>query len=268
VPPSGDHPDHRHRGVHGDALPSRPTGAARSDRRHRRRGRARREALLPPQPARRDDDRVPQLDEALLGRLPRGLLLQAAARLRAFSRSTAKASSRRPAASAGWSPRHCSAATRRARRRSPAASRTSSVATTSSSSSRTTGSPSSGGRTPNSSRSPGPIGAPLLATNDSHYCRREDAVAHRRAPVRPDRGDDRRPEAFQVRGRGALSEGRRGDAHPVLRAPRGLRQPRCGSRSAPTSISSSGRRPSPSSPSRRSSSGRRSRSRRRPTCAT
>ena len=45
------------------------------------------------------------------------------------------------------------------------------------------------------------IGAPLLATNDSHYCRREDAVAHDALLVRADRGrriDD--PKRFKFEG--------------------------------------------------------------------
>ena len=50
--------------------------------------------------------------------------------------------------------------------------------TTSSSSSRTTACPSSTRPTRPWSRSPGGIGAPLLATNDSHYTHREDHVAH------------------------------------------------------------------------------------------
>ena len=52
----------------------RPAGADR--RRRRRRGR-RREALLPPHPAGRDDRGLPQPDEAVERRLPRGVLLQA-----------------------------------------------------------------------------------------------------------------------------------------------------------------------------------------------
>ena len=67
---------------------------------------------------------------------------------------------------------------RRRARASPAGCRTSSAGTTSSSSCRTTGSPPSEGPIPISSRSPGPSAPRCVATNDSHYCRREDAVAH------------------------------------------------------------------------------------------
>ena len=68
-----------------------------------------------------------------------------------------------------------------------AACRTSSGATTSSSSSRTTASPSSTAPTRSCSRSPSSIGAPLLATNDSHYTHRERRRRPRRAAVRADR---------------------------------------------------------------------------------
>jgi DNA polymerase-3 subunit alpha len=56
--------------------------------------------------------------------------------------------------------------------------RTSSGGTRCSSSCRTTASTPSARPTPSCSRSPGGIGAPLLATNDSHYVHRHDAEAH------------------------------------------------------------------------------------------
>ena len=68
------------------------------------------------------------------------------------------------------------------------------------------------------------IGAPLLATNDSHYTHREDHESPRRAAVRADRCPDLRPEAVQVRGPRALPQDGPGDALPVPRAARGLRQ--------------------------------------------
>ena len=74
------------------------------------------------------------------------------------------------------------------------------------------------------------LGAPLLATNDSHYTHREDHESHdallcvqtgRRAVG---------PEAVQVRGQGALPEVGRRDALPVPRGARGVRQHAVGRR--------------------------------------
>ena len=66
---------------------------------------------------------------------------------------------------------------RRARRR-PRGSRTSSVATASSSSCRTTASTEQRATNPKLLEIARSLGAPLLATNDSHYTRRDDAIAH------------------------------------------------------------------------------------------
>ena len=74
-------PDHRHRVLHGGRVAPRAPGAPGPGRRHRRRRRGRAEALLPPDPAGRDRRGLPQPDEAVVGRLPRGLLLQAPGRL-------------------------------------------------------------------------------------------------------------------------------------------------------------------------------------------
>ena len=81
VPRPGHQADHRHRGLHGPRAPLRAAAAPGPGRRHRRRGRGRREALLPPHPAGRERRRLPQPDPALEPGLPRGLLLQAPARL-------------------------------------------------------------------------------------------------------------------------------------------------------------------------------------------
>ncbi len=97
-------------------------------------------------------------------------------------------------------------------------------ATTSSSSSRTTASPSSSGPTPQLVEIARRIGAPLLATNDSHYTHREDAVAHDALLCVQTGATHRRPQAVQVRGRRALPEVGRRDAPPLRRGPRGLRQ--------------------------------------------
>ena len=87
----GIKPDHRHRGLHG------PRAAAHE--RPPRRGRVDdtggdadggREALLPPDPAGRERRRLPQPHPALQPGLPRGLLLQAPARLGAARARTSE----------------------------------------------------------------------------------------------------------------------------------------------------------------------------------
>ena len=108
---AGGQPGHRDRGLHGRRVPPRAPGAPGQGRRHRRRRRGRPEALLPPDPAGRDQRRLPEPAQALVGRLPRGLLLQAPGRLGA-----ARALPRGPhrhhrAAWAAWSSRPCSPAT-------------------------------------------------------------------------------------------------------------------------------------------------------------
>ena len=87
----GHRADHRHRGLHGGRVAPRAAGAPGAGRRHGRRRRGWAEALLPPDPAGRDRRGLPQPDEAVLGGLPRGLLLQAPGRLGA-----ARAPSPRP----------------------------------------------------------------------------------------------------------------------------------------------------------------------------
>ncbi len=59
------------------------------------------------------------------------------------------------------------------------------------------------------------IGAPLLATNDSHYTHREDHEAHDALLCVQTGVDTVGPEAVQVRGSGALPQDRRRDAVPV-----------------------------------------------------
>ena len=113
-----------------------------------------REALLPPHPAGRDHRGLPEPAQALLGRLPRGLLLQAPARLGA-----ARAAQHRLIATTGClggvvlqallADDQVKAETW------PPGSRTSSARTTSSSNCRTTGSPSSTRPTRPWWRSPG-----------------------------------------------------------------------------------------------------------------
>ena len=113
---------------------------------------------------------------------------------------------------------------RRARSRRPAGCRTSSARTTCSSSCRTTASPAQRDTNPQLIEIARKIGAPLLATNDSHYTHREDHEAHDALLCVQTGATAERPEALQVRGRRALPEDRRRDALPVPRAPRGVRQ--------------------------------------------
>ena len=200
LPGRGHQPDHRHRGLHGGRVAPRAAGAPGQGRRHRRRRRRRPEALLPPDPARRDERGLPEPLEALLGRLPRGLLLQAPRRLGAARATTTRASSRRPAASAASCSRRCSPTTRPRPSAAPRGCRTSSGASTSSSSCRTTGSPSSTDQPAARRDRQAPRRAaardqrqPLLAPRGRG--------GPRCAAVRADRRDDRRPEALQVRGR-------------------------------------------------------------------
>ena len=78
--------------------------------------------------------------------------------------------------------------------------------------------------TRSSSRSPKKIGAPLLATNDSHYTHREDHESHDALLCVQTGAPHLRPEAVQVRGPRALPQVGAGDALPVPRGARGVRQ--------------------------------------------
>ena len=68
------------------------------------------------------------------------------------------------------------------------------------------------------------IGAPLVATNDSHYCNREDAVAHDALLCVQTGATIDDPKRFKFDGEEHYLKSRRGDAPPVRRAPRGVRQ--------------------------------------------
>ena len=74
------------------------------------------------------------------------------------------------------------------------------------------------------SRSPASIGAPLLATNDSHYTHQRRRRGPRRPPVRADRVAHERPRPVQVPRRRALPEDGGRDALAVPRGARGVRQ--------------------------------------------
>ncbi len=112
---------------------------------------------------------------------------------------------------------------RRARGRR-AACRTSSGATTSSSSCRTTGSRISNGPTRSSSRSPRKVGAPLLVTNDSHYTHQKDAESHDALLCVQTGAKIHDEKRFRFHGDQHYLKTRGGDARPVRRGPRGVRQ--------------------------------------------
>ena len=152
-----------------------PTGP---HRRLRRRHRGRRQALLPPDAAGREPDRLQEPDPAVEPGVHGGLLLQAPHRLGAAREVLRRASSPPPAASAGTCCSRCSTATTRGRWPRRAGCRTSSGATTCSSSCRTTGWPAQRETNPKLVEIAKQIGAPLLATNDSHYTHQHDHESH------------------------------------------------------------------------------------------
>ena len=155
---------------------SKEARAAGREADHRLRGLRRRrppradEGLRAPDAARRDERGLREPDQALLARLPRGLLLQAARRLGAARAARDRASSRSPAASRA-------ASARRSRRTGPptraptsTGSRRSSAATTSTSSSRTRASTCRQRINPAARRARGRRrSCPLVATGDVHY---------------------------------------------------------------------------------------------------
>ena len=158
-----------------------------------------------PHAAGRDDRGLPQPDQALHARLPRGLLLQAARRLRAARAATPTASSRSPAASRGAPARRCSRATSRGRARSSTGSCRSSGARTSTSSSRTPASTSTGSVNPGLLALAAETGLPLVGTGDVHYLRAEDATRTRRCSASRRTTCSRTPSASASRPRSSTS---------------------------------------------------------------
>ena len=132
----------------------------------------------PPGPAGAQPGRLPEPDQAHLALLPRGLLLQAAHRPRAAARAQ-----RRPDRALGLPQGRDQRAHPRPARsggRGDGARCTgrSSARATSSSSCRTTASRSSAAANEVLRRLSKKLGLPLVATNDCHYLRKGDAVAH------------------------------------------------------------------------------------------
>ncbi len=222
--PQGRHqPGHRHRGLHGRRVAPRAAGAAGQGGRHRRRHRRGREALLPPDPPGRVERGLPQPAEALVGRLPRGLLLQAPPRLGAAG------------APRQGTHRH-DGLPRRGRPPGPAGRRPGEG--------RDAGGAPAGHLRQGQPLRRGPGPRPARAAQDQprpgrdRPPHRRPAPGHQRQPLHPPRGPRRprrpavradrrphgRPQAVQVRGRGALPEVRRRDAAPLRRAARGVRQ--------------------------------------------
>ena len=136
------------------------------------------QGLRAPDAAGRDERGLRQPHQALLARLPRGLLLQAPRRLGA---ARAALEGDRGAVGLPLGPRLQGARGEPRRRTPPPTStgwRRSSAATRPTSRSRTPGSPSSSASTPSSRSSQRRPGLPLVATGDVHYLRHEDALAH------------------------------------------------------------------------------------------
>ena len=186
---AGHQPDHRHRGLHGRRVPPRAAGAAGQGRRHRRRRRGRREALLPPDAAGRDDRRAtanllklssaaylegyyykPRVDWELLERHHDGLIATTGCLggvvLQALLAGDVRGgrAAGRPAAG------HLRARQPLRRAAGPRPRR-------------------AAADQPAADRDRPPLGAPLLATNDSHYTPPRGRRRPRRPAVRADRGD-------------------------------------------------------------------------------
>ncbi len=178
VPGRGDQADHRHRGLHGGRVAARAAGAAgpKVDDTGGE-GERRREALLPPDPAGGDHRGLPEPHEALLGRLPRGLLLQAPGRLGA-ARTAPRGAHRhhrlpRRRGPPGAAGRRLSKAEALAARLQDIFGRDNLFVEL-----QDHGLAEQRKTNPALVEIARRIGAPLLATNDSHYTHREDAVAH------------------------------------------------------------------------------------------
>ena len=221
---AGHHPDHRHRGLHGRRVAPRAAGAPGQGGRHRRRRRRGAEALLPPDPAVRDGRGLPQPAEAVLGRLPRGLLLQAPARLGA-----ARAPPRGPDRHhrlPGW--RGAPGAAGRRRRGGGAPGRPAAGHLRPGQPLRRTAGPRHRRPAPDQpaagrDRPPASM-RPLLATNDSHYTHREDAVAHDALLCVQTGALLSDTNRFKFEGTEHYLKSARRDAPPLPRASRGVRQ--------------------------------------------
>ncbi len=229
MPQAGRQADHRHRGVPGPRLAPRASGTARAGRRLGRRHRGRQQALLPPHPAGRERPGLPQPHPARLPGVHGGLLLQAADGLGA-AQPVPRGADRHHRVPRR--PRAPGAAARRRqdghRARRPAAGHLRA-------------------RQP-VRRAAGPRprrpARHQPAAHRDRQAHRRPADRHqrlalraprgphqpRRAAVRADQRDAQRPEAVQVRGRGALPQVGAGDALAVPRLPRGVRQHPVGGR--------------------------------------
>ena len=233
---TGHQADHRHRGLHG-ARPSRAERPARRGRVDDSGGDTEggKKLYYHLTLLAENQTGLPQPHPALEPRVPRGLLLQAAHRLGA-----ARAVPRRPHRHHRM-PRRARAAVVAAGRREgragqgrpPAGDLRQGQPVRRAAGPRPAG---AARHQPEADRaSPKRIGAPLLATNDSHYTHRDDHEAHDALLCVQTGATLSRPEALQVRGPGALPEDRRRDALPLPRASRRRATTRCGSPSAPTS---------------------------------
>ncbi len=214
-------PGDRHRGVHGGRVPARTPGTPGQDRRHRWGRRRWGEALLPPDPVGRVHRGVPEPAQAVVGRLPGGLLLQAPARLGAAGPPQYRAHRHHRLPGRGGAPGPAGRRPGQSRdlgRPAPGHLRQ--------------GQPLRGAAGPRAARAaqdqPGPGGdrpahrRPVARHQRQPLHPPPGPCGPRRPAVRADRGPHRRSQAVQVRGPGALPEVGRRDAPPLLRAPRGL----------------------------------------------
>ena len=205
----------------GESRHERPV--RREGRRHRRRRRGGPEALLPPHAAGRDHRRLPQPVEALLGRLPGGLLLQAPRRLGAAGPPPrgAHRHHRLPGRGGAAGP----AGRRRGRGRAPAArlqeifGRDNLFVEL-----QDHGLADQQRTNPQLVAMAKRLGAPLLATNDSHYTHRADAVAHDALLCVQTGATLADTNRFRFEGTEHYLKSAARDAPPVRRGARGLRQ--------------------------------------------
>ena len=158
--------DHRRRGLR----------RARLAVRSQPRARARRSTTT--SPCSRGRDRLPQPAEARLGRPTSRASTTGRGWTSSSWPSTPRASSASRAACPRRSASSCSPASTTARARPPPSTATSSAPTATSSRCRTTGSPTSGRSCAKQVELAREIGVPVVATNDLHYTRPDDAKPH------------------------------------------------------------------------------------------
>ena len=175
---AGHQPGHRHRGLHGRRVPPRAPGAPGQGRRHRRRRRGGREALLPPDAAGRDHRGLPATSSSCRRPPTSRATTTSPGSTGSSSSATTTGSSPPPGAWAASCSRRCWPTTRSgplklAGRLQDIFGRDNLFVEL-----QDHGLPEQRKTNPALVDIARQLGAPLLATNDSHYTHREDAVAH------------------------------------------------------------------------------------------